>query len=73
MSDSDVEQTRDSEQRIRRIVDRARHETGLRDLVTFCVARIWSVLLILGAVCSAWYASSGKHPPSPNANTDSHG
>lgn len=65
MSNSSVDQTSNSEQRIRRIVSRARRETGLRDLVTFCVARMWSVLLILGAVCSAWYASKGDHTPRP--------
>ena len=49
--------TSTSPERIRRIVDRARREVGVRDLVTFCVAHIWCVLLILGAVCCRWYVS----------------
>ena len=60
-------QKQSSEQRIRRIVERAQREVGIRDLLTFCLARIWTVLLILGAVCSAWYASSGSQTPSSDA------
>ena len=71
MSDPPVEQNDRSGQRIRRIVQRARREVGLRDLLTFCVARIWSVLLILGAVCSVWYAKHGDHSSSPRADYES--
>lgn len=70
MSEPMVDMDHNSEQRIRRVVDRARREAGLRDLLTFCLARIWTVLLILGAVCSAWYASTGNHTRSPDAGCD---
>ena len=40
MSGPNSEATRGSDERIQRIVDRARREVGVRDLTTFCVARI---------------------------------
>ena len=70
MSESSTQQGRTSEERIQRIVRRARREVGVRDLLTFCFARIWTVLLILGAVCSAWYASTGNHTHSPDAGIE---
>lgn len=36
--------------RVSKILDRARHETGVRDLVTFSGARMWTVLLALAAI-----------------------
>ena len=54
-----------SPERIRRIVERARREVGLRDLATFCVVQIWAALLILGAVCLRWYVSHGDAATRP--------
>ncbi len=70
MSEPNAQQAHTSEQRIRRVIQRARREVGIRDLLTFCLARIWTVLLILGAVCSAWYASAGNHTRSPDAGIE---
>ena len=73
MSGPSVQQERTSQERIRRIVRRARQEVGVRDLLTFCLARIWTVLLILGAVYSAWYASKGSQNHSPKAGIEPFG
>ncbi len=53
---SEVTANGDHERRVRQIVDRARHEVVVRDVLTFLVARIWIILLSLGAVLSVWYA-----------------
>ncbi len=73
MSESSAQQVQTSQQRIRQIVRRARREVGVRDLLTFCLARIWTVLLILGAVSSAWSASIGNQTRSPDAGIESLG
>ena len=65
MSGADSEATRDSDERIQRIVDRARREVGVRDLTTFCVARIWTALQVVGAACSTWHASRDRDSQSP--------
>jgi len=38
------------DRRVTNILTRARQEVGVRDLVTFSFARMWTVLLALGAV-----------------------
>ena len=43
----------DPDRRIRNIINRARQETGLRDVVMFSIGHAWSVLQVLGALCLA--------------------
>ncbi len=45
------------ERRVRKILTRARHEVGVRDLVTFSFARMWTVLLAIGAAIYALVGS----------------
>ena len=45
-----ADDTTSSEERIQRIMSRARSETAVRDLVGFGVGRIWLVLLELFAI-----------------------
>ncbi|MDH3718183.1 MAG: hypothetical protein OES79_08685 [Planctomycetota bacterium] len=50
------------EERVTRILRRAGRETGLRDVVTFSLARAWSILLIVGSVMYVLFA--GHEEPS---------
>jgi hypothetical protein len=46
------------EERVSRILRRAGRETGLRDVVTFSLARAWSILLIVGSVMYVLFAGN---------------
>lgn len=48
-----VEQVTHEEQLTRQIVSRAQDHVKLRDLLAFAFARIWAVVLVLGAVLFA--------------------
>jgi hypothetical protein len=49
------------ERRVRKILTQARREVGVRDLVTFAFARMWTVVLAIGATMYAlinrWHVS----------------
>ena len=49
------------ERRVQRILKQARRETGLRDLLTFCGARVWIAILALGA--AAYVAIANRIEP----------
>ena len=54
---------REHDRRVQTILTRARRETGVRDLLTFGLATMWTALLSLGAVLYALFARSRVRPP----------
>lgn len=57
------------EKRVRDVLNRARHEVGVRDLVTFSLGGMWKVLLSLGAVVYALFAKRDARPNSKQSDT----
>ena len=54
---------REHDRRVEAVLKRARRETGIRDLVTFGLAAMWTTLLDLGAVFYALLTERHVRPP----------
>jgi hypothetical protein len=65
---SDAEQV-GHERRVQTVLRRARQETGVRDLVSFSLGRMWTVLLSLGAVVYALFARHGSETGGKQSDT----
>ena len=61
---------RDHNRRVKAVLKRARRETGVRDLLTFGLATMWTALLSLGVVLYALFAKWRVRPPAePTTST----
>jgi hypothetical protein len=57
------------ERRVQNVLIRARQEIGVRDLISFSLGRMWSVLLSLGAVVYALIAKKAAEQGGSQSDT----
>ena len=72
MSNDPNQRGSNSEERIRRILNTARREVGLRDVMMFGFSAIWSVLFVIGETSASFLndaARMAEKSPTPREGT----
>ena len=66
MSNDTAKSQAESARRIRTIVNMARREVGFRDVISFGVSTIWSVLFVMGATSAALIGDTARKIEKPS-------